>query len=347
MLSRRLKDVEPSIGKYIDVALEGARRATQLTQRLLAFSRRQALSPKAMDPNRLVFGMSELLRGTLGRDIMLEAVTGGSVWQIFVDPGQLENAILNVALNARDAMPTGGRLTIETQNAYLDDRYAAAHLGTLAGQYVLISITDTGSGIPQDIINKVYDPFFTTKVVGKGTGLGLSQVYGFVKQSGGHIKIYSEPSKGTSVKIYLPRHTQAEAADETDTTPNGPPCEGQQELVLVVDDEPAVRELAVDALKELGYRTMEAMDGIAALKLLEQDFEIDLLLTDIVMPELNGRMLVDQARQKRPDLKVLYMTGFTRNAVVHNGVLDAGVHLIGKPFTIEELADKVRLVLDS
>ncbi|MEI9904439.1 MAG: ATP-binding protein [Asticcacaulis sp.] len=270
-----------------------------------------------------------------------------ALWRVHADPNQLENVILNLSVNARDAMPDGGRLTIETQNAHVDERYAAAHLGVSTGQYVLIAISDTGSGMTQEVIAKAFDPFFTTKDVGKGTGLGLSQVYGFVKQSGGHVKIYSEPGHGTSVKIYLPR-SLAPASDElpnTDTV-DLPLGEGQ-EVVLVVDDEPAVRQFSLDALQELGYRVLEADGAATALRVLEAHPEIDLLFTDIVMPDVNGRKLADAAREKRPGLRVLYTTGYTRNAVVHNGVLDPGVELIGKPYSLEQLAAKVRQVLDS
>jgi signal transduction histidine kinase len=346
LLMRRLKDVEPSARKYIESAQEGAHRAAQLTQRLLAFSRQQALTPKTLDVNKLVQGMSELLRGTLGRDITLEVVVGGGLWQVHADESQLENAILNIALNARDAMPDGGRLTIETQNAHLDERYAAANLGTSPGQYLMISVTDTGAGMPPHVAAKAFDPFFTTKEQGKGTGLGLSQVYGFVKQSGGHIKIYSEPGRGTSIKIYLPRHHAPGGQPAEFQQATGLPMEGHQELVLVVDDEDVVRSIAADGLRELGYRVLEAPDARTALALLEEYPDVDLLFTDIVMPEVNGRKLAEQALRKRPGLKVLFTSGYTRNAIVHNGVVDADVHLIGKPSTLDELAEKVRDVLD-
>ena len=346
LVKRRLKDIEPSTRKYIDSAQEGAHRAAQLTQRLLAFSRQQALTPKTVDVNKLVQGMSELLRGTLGRDITLEAVAGGGLWQVHADESQLENAILNIALNARDAMPDGGRLTIETQNAHLDERYAAANLGTPPGQYLMISVTDTGAGMSADVAAKAFDPFFTTKATGKGTGLGLSQVYGFVKQSGGHIKIYSEPGRGTSVKIYLPRHHAPGGLTPEFQQASGLPMEGHQELVLVVDDEDAVRSIAADGLRELGYRVLEAPDAPTALALLEEYPSVDLLFTDIVMPEVNGRKLAEQALRKRPGLKVLFTSGYTRNAIVNNGVVDADVHLIGKPCSLDELAEKVRDVLD-
>jgi CheY-like chemotaxis protein len=255
--------------------------------------------------------------------------------------------ILNLAVNARDAMQDGGRLTIETQNAHLDARYAAAHIGIAAGQYVLIAVTDTGSGMPEEVIAKAFDPFFTTKAVGKGTGLGLSQVYGFVKQSGGHVKIYSEPGQGSTVKIYLPRQVAGAQEDAVDTISSALLLGEHREVVLVVEDEPAVRELSVEVLTELGYRVLEADGAAAALRLIDAHPDIALLFTDVVMPEMNGRKLADEALRRRPNLKLLFTTGYTRNAVVHNGVLDAGVELIGKPFTIEELATKVRAVLDA
>ncbi len=347
LLGRRLDADDARARRYVDAATDGARRAALLTQRLLAFSRQQPLKPEAVDVNALVTGMSDLIRGSLGSDVRFESVLAAGGWRTHADPNQLENVILNLAVNARDAMPDGGRLTIETQNAHFDARYAAANLGVPAGQYVLIAVSDTGSGMPADVIAKAFDPFFTTKAVGKGTGLGLSQVYGFVKQTGGHVKIYSEPGEGTVVKVYLPRLLGS--ADEVPVE-NGPgelPTGDRQEVILVVEDEPAVRQFSIDALTELGYPVIEADCAATALRLLEAHPEIVLMFTDVVMPDTNGRKLADQALQRRPDLKVLFTTGYTRNAVVHNGVLDAGVHLIGKPFTIEELAAKVRDVLDT
>ncbi len=347
LLARRIDSADSRAQRLVDAAIEGAKRAALLTQRLLAFSRQHPLRPETLDINKLVSGMSDLLRHSLGADVQLEAVLAGGLWRAHVDPNQLENVILNLAVNARDAMPEGGRLTIETQNARLDARYVSAHLGIAAGQYVMIAVTDTGMGMPEEVMAKAFDPFFTTKAVGKGTGLGLSQVYGFVKQSGGHVKIYSEPGQGTSVKIYLPRQTarqqESDAADASQDLPRG----AQREVVLVVEDEPAVRELSVEVLSELGYRVLEADAAAPALRLIDAHPDIALLFTDIVMPEVNGRKLADEACRRRPDLKVLFTTGYTRNAVVHNGVLDAGVALIGKPYTIEELAMKVRAVLDT
>ncbi len=347
LLSRRISEEDARARRYADAAMEGAKRAASLTQRLLAFSRQQPLQPESIDPNRLVAGMSDLLRHSIGADIRLETVLTAGPWRIHVDPNQLESVILNLAVNARDAMPGGGRLTIETQNTHLDARYVAAEMGVPAGQYVMIAITDTGSGMSADVIAKAFDPFFTTKEIGKGTGLGLSQVYGFVKQSGGHVKIYSEAGQGTTVKIYLPRDLEGEAAataaDETAGILSGE----KREIILVVDDEPAVRQFSVDALIELGYSVLEAESAAVALKLIESHPEIALLFTDIVMPDTNGRQLADAAQVIRPGLKVLYTTGYTRNAVVHNGVVDAGVELIGKPFTIDELAARVRACLDA
>ncbi|WP_375427901.1 PAS domain S-box protein [uncultured Sphingomonas sp.] len=347
LLGRRLGSDDARARRYVDAATDGARRAALLTQRLLAFSRQQPLRPEAVDMGRLVTGMSDLIRGSIGGDIRFETVVTGGGWRTYADPNQLENVLLNLAVNARDAMPDGGRLTIETQNAHLDDRYAAAHPGVPAGQYVLVAVTDTGSGMPEDVIAKAFDPFFTTKAVGKGTGLGLSQAYGFVKQSGGHLKIYSEPGQGTTVKVYLPRLVGAEHdAAAAEAAPDLPLGE-REELVLVVEDEPAVWRFSVDALGELGYRVIEADGAAAALRLLDAHPEIALMFTDVVMPDVNGAKLADEARRRRPDLRVLFTTGYTRNAVVHNGVLDPGVELIGKPFTIEELAAKVREVLDT
>jgi CheY-like chemotaxis protein len=256
-----------------------------------------------------------------------------------------ETAILNLAVNARDAMGEGGRLTIETANAHLDDAYAAQHIGVPAGQYVLIAVTDTGSGMSAETVDRAFDPFFTTKAAGRGTGLGLSQVHGFVKQSLGHVKIYSEIGSGTTVKLYLPRFRgPEEPAIEVKlekTLQIGRP----EEVVLVVEDEEQVRHLSVEALRELGYTVLQAPNAVTALRVLDEQSDVTLLFTDIVMPDINGRKLADEAVRRRPGLKVLYTTGYTNNAIIHNGVLDAGVHLITKPFTLEQLAAKVRDVL--
>jgi PAS domain S-box-containing protein len=346
LLKRRLGEGDPRATRYVDAGMEGARRAATLTQRLLAFSRQQPLKPEPIDANKLVAGMSDILHHSLGGDVQLETVLAGGLWRTHADPNQLENVILNLAINARDAMQGGGRLTIETANCHLDTRYAAAHLGVPAGQYVMVAVSDTCSGMPPEVIAKAFDPFFTTKGVGKGTGLGLSQVYGYVKQSGGHVKIYSEPGQGSTIKVYLPRllgdYPEIDSIETGADLPRGE----DRELILVVEDEPAVRQLSMDTLTELGYRVLEADGAAAALRLLEAHPEIAMMFTDVVMPEVNGARLAEQARLQRPDLKILFTTGYTRNAVVHNGVLDPGVELIGKPFTIEELAAKVRSVLD-
>jgi len=327
-------------------AMAGAQRAASLTQRLLAFSRRQPLNPRPVDPNALVGSMSDLLHRTLGETISVETVRGAGVWRIEVDPTGLEAAILNLAVNARDAMPEGGRLTIETANAYLDEAYIRTHSEVTAGQYVVLSISDTGMGMDEATIAQAFEPFFTTKPVGQGTGLGLSQVYGFVKQSGGHLKIYSEPGDGTTIKIYLPRFDSAELED-VDTAPQVAPEGSSAETILVVEDDADVRVQSVEALGELGYRVLQAADGAAALRLLRREAHVDLLFTDVVLPGgLTGAQVAAEAREIQPGLKVLFTTGYARNAIVHNGRLDPGVQLITKPYSFADLAAKVRDVLD-
>ena len=345
LLQRRLERGDTDVGRYIEGAMEGARRAAALTSRLLAFSRLQQLAPEQVDANKLVQGMTDLLTRTLGEAIKVETVLGAGLWRTFADVNQLESALLNLAVNARDAMPDGGRLTIETANAHIDEAYAREN-ELSPGQYVLIAVTDTGVGMTPDVIAKAFDPFFTTKAVGKGTGLGLSQVFGFIRQSGGHVKIYSEVGQGTSVKVYLPRnYSEAALAERRDAMQVAAP--GAGEVVLVVEDEERVRAFSVDTLRELGYSVIETRSPAEALHTLQSGIEVALLFTDVVMPEMNGRQLVDQALKVRPDLKVLYTTGYTRNAIVHNGVLDKGANLLVKPFTIDQLAAKVRHVLDS
>jgi signal transduction histidine kinase/CheY-like chemotaxis protein len=348
MAKRRLAKGElDRAEKAIDNAAEGARRAAVLTARLLAFSRQQPLEPQPLDANKLVSAMSELLRRAIGEHIRVETVLAGGLWLAFADGAQLENAIVNLAVNARDAMPDGGRLTIETANTDLDDRYAASHAEVTPGQYVLVSLTDTGTGMPPEVAERAFDPFYTTKGVGKGTGLGLSQVFGYVKQSGGHVKIYSEVGQGTTIKIYLPRHRGGAVPADVqriggDMMPAGDPGL----VVLVVEDEQQVRHMSVDALRELGYTVVQAGDAGQALEQIAAQPRIDLLFTDIMMPEMNGRQLADKARELRPGIRVLFTTGYTRNAVVHNGMLDAGVAFLPKPFTMAQLATKVRAVLD-
>ncbi|WP_313809000.1 CHASE3 domain-containing protein [Sphingobium sp.] len=346
---RRLTpDIDPRIARCIDNATDGAQRAAQLTARLLAFSRQQPLDPQPTDVNKLVGGMSELLRRTIGESIRVETVLAGGLWRASIDASQLEAAIINLCVNSRDAMPTGGRLTIETANAHLDDAYVAAQGDVAAGQYVMVSVTDSGTGMPPDVVERAFDPFFTTKGVGKGTGLGLSQVFGFIKQSRGHVKIYSEPGEGTVIKIYLPRHYGPEAvAGAVLTAPTDLPRAKAEEIILVVEDEERVRHMSVDSLRELGYTIVQASDGEQALEMLTIQPRIDMLFTDIVMPGINGRMLADRARESHPGLKVLYTTGYTRNAIVHNGMLDPGVSFLAKPFTLDQLAAKIRQVLDA
>jgi signal transduction histidine kinase len=346
-LAKRRIDKDPRKAEAsIDNAMQGAERAAQLTSRLLAFSRQQPLAPQALDANKLVSGMSELLRRTIGETIRFETVLAGGLWPAFIDAGQLESALVNLCVNGRDAMPEGGRLTVETANAHLDEAYAGAHGEVAAGQYVMVSVTDTGRGMPAEVVERAFDPFYTTKEVGKGTGLGLSQVYGFVKQSGGHVKIYSEPGVGTTVKLYLPRHFGAAAAAGVAAPAGELPRANEGEVVLVVEDEERVRLLSVDSLRELGYAVVQAALPSEALRLIDSEARIDLLFTDVVMPEMNGRQLAEQATGRRPGLKVLYTTGYTRNSIVHNGVLDHDVHFLAKPFTIAQLAGKVRQALD-
>ncbi len=347
MMQRRIAQGDMNIGKYLDSAIAGADRAAALTARLLAFSRQHPLDPEPVDCNSLVTGMSDLLRRTLPESIQIETVLAAGLWKALADPSQLENAVVNLAVNARDAMPDGGKLTIETGNVRLDEAYVSKHQDVTAGDYVLLGITDTGTGMPPEVQAKALDPFFTTKPVGQGSGLGLSQVYGFAKQSGGHLSIYSEPGHGTSVKIYLPR-----AASDADV-PGKPEISEKvmpstrNETILVVEDEGSVRQLTVAMLQDLGYRVVSAADGVQALSLLDDHPDIALIFTDIVMPHMNGRQLAEKALAIKPSLKVLYTTGYTRNAIVHNGVLDPDVTVVMKPFTLERLSIKLRELLDT
>jgi two-component system NtrC family sensor kinase len=326
-------------------AHQAAERAAELTKRLLAFSRSQPLEPHPIDANRLVAGMSDLLDRTLGETVAVETVRSAGLWLTEADAPQLEAAILNLAINARDAMPDGGKVTIETGNAFLDEFYCQSVEGAKPGQYVMISVTDTGSGMPQDVIDKAFDPFFTTKPAGAGTGLGLSQVYGFIRQSGGHVRIYSEIGEGSTVKIYLPRSFARNKPFATGKAADDAP-EGKQEIVLVVEDDPDVRAYVVETLSALNYSVREAANAEAALRILDDSGTVDLLLTDVVMPGMNGRALAEAAKLRRPGLKVLYMTGYSRNAIVHQGRLDAGVSLMQKPFSQNVLAMRVRTMLE-
>ncbi|WP_101750251.1 hybrid sensor histidine kinase/response regulator [Novosphingobium sp. Chol11] len=347
LLQRGLNDNE-RMRRAADNAMAGAERAAMLTQRLLAFSRRQPLAPERVDPNRLVSRMSDLLNRTLGERIEVETIQAARAWPIEVDLNQMENALLNLAVNARDAMPDGGKLTIEVANTHIDDHYAAQEDDVQPGQYVLICLSDTGEGMDAETLSHAIEPFFTTKEVGRGTGLGLSMVYGFIKQSGGHIRVYSEVGEGTSVKIYLPRyHGLVPANDQLEEVPR-PAVSGGDETVLVCEDDEKVRAYAVEVLNELGYHVIEAGNGPAALEALEQPGEhIDLLFTDVVLPGgMTGADVAREAAARRPDIKILFATGYARNAIFHHGRLDPGVELLTKPFTYADLAGKVREVLD-
>jgi CheY-like chemotaxis protein len=302
------------------------------------------------DLNRLVAGMSELLRRTIGEHIIMETVLAGGLWPVNADAHEIERVLLNLAVNARDAMPDGGRLTIETNNTHLDDDYIAEHDDVVAGQYVMICVTDTGTGMTPNVLAKAFDPFFSTKGVGKGTGLGLSQLYGFAKQSAGHAKIYSEVGHGTSVKLYLPRWLGAErpavpsplVSTRSDSLPRG----NAREVILVVEDEERVNMVAVEALRDLGYTVRHAANGEEALAVVATQPGLTLLFTDIVMPGMTGRELADRITDHHPEVKVLYTTGYTRNAVIHGGVIDPGVAFLPKPFTIDQLARKIRATID-
>jgi PAS domain S-box-containing protein len=334
----RVGDIE----RYAAMAKTSANRAAALTHRLLAFARRQPLDPKPVNVNQLVASMEELLRRTIGEQISLEIVAAGGLWATFCDPHQLESALLNLAINARDAMPEGGRLTIETANAHLDARYTAGVRDVTPGQYVALAVSDTGVGMPAAVRERAFDPFFTTKPIGQGTGLGLSMVYGFARQSEGHARIYSEPGQGTTVKLYLPRY--GGAAAETVDAPAAETAQGARsgETVLVVEDETSVRELVVDVLNDLGYRALEAVDGPSSLQILRSSARIDLLVTDVGLPGMNGRQVADIAREHRPDLKVLFITGYAENAAMANGFLAPGMEMVTKPFAVEALASRIR-----
>jgi CheY-like chemotaxis protein len=324
------------------MAKASANRAAALIHRLLAFARRQPLDPKPVNVNQLVTSMEELLRRTIGEQIQLEIVTGGGLWGTFCDPHQLESALLNLAINARDAMPNGGRLTIEATNAHLD-RYYATEMGDLTpGQYVALSVSDTGVGMPATVKARAFDPFFTTKPIGQGTGLGLSMVYGFARQSEGHAHIYSEPGHGTTVKLYLPRYGGALEETGVATSESAALQAQAGETVLVVEDEASVRELVVDVLSDLGYRALEAIDGPSGLQILRSVARIDLLVTDVGLPGMNGRQVADAAREHRPGLKVLFITGYAENAAMANGFLAPGMEMITKPFAVDALAVRIR-----
>jgi CheY-like chemotaxis protein len=332
-----------AVTKLID---EAAERGANLTKHLLAFARKQPLKPLEIDVNVLVLETAKLLQPTLGEHIEISPLLAEDAWTAMVDPNQLTTALLNLAINARDAMPDGGKLALETSNVFLDENYANLHSEVAPGHYVMVAVSDTGVGIPTAMLDRVFEPFFTTKEVGRGTGLGLSMVFGFVKQSGGHVKIYSEEGHGTSVKIYLPRatglhQTAAEAQVAADV-------QGGNETVLVVEDDALVRRYVITQIESLGYTTLEAANASDALRIIDDILTIDLLFTDVIMPgAMNGRQLVDEALERRPELKTLYTSGYTENAIVHHGRLDSGVLLLAKPYRKSELAKMLRLALAS
>jgi PAS domain S-box-containing protein len=347
LLEKRLGEGRLSgVDRYIEVAQSSTRRAAALTQRLLAFSRRQTLDPKPTDINRLIAGMEELIRRSVGPQIALEVVGAGGLWLTKVDPSQLENALLNLTINARDAMPDGGRITIETANKWLDQR-AAGDRDLPPGQYVSLCVTDTGTGMSPGVIERAFDPFFTTKPLGQGTGLGLSMIHGFARQSGGQVRIYSEVGSGTTMCLYFPRFVgELESVEAPDACAGAE--DGHGETVLVIDDEEGIRVLVADVLEEAGYRVLTAPDGPAGLKVLQTDVRIDLLITDVGLPGgVNGRQVADAARITRPELKVLFITGYAENAVVGNGHLDAGMQVITKPFAMSALGARVREIIES
>lgn len=330
------------LDRYLNGAQGALKRAAGLTQRLLAFSRRQTLDPKPTDLNRLVAGMQDLIGRSVGPAVQVETAGAGGLWTTYVDQSQLESALLNLCINARDAMPDGGKLTIETGNRWLDDR-AARERGLSPGQYVSLCVSDTGTGMPQDVIDRAFDPFYTTKPIGQGTGLGLSMVYGFAGQSNGAARIYSEVGKGTMVCLCLPRHRGEALTAEDVPEAVELPMSTANETILVVDDEPLVRMVAVEILEELGYRVLEAEDGPAELKVLRTSGQIDLLVTDVGLPNgMNGRQVADAARAERPGLQVLFITGYAENAVLNHGHLDQGMHVMTKPFVAETFGRRVK-----
>lgn len=336
----RLNEVD----RYVSAAQDAVNRATSLTHRLLAFSRRQTLDPVATDANRLVSGMEELIRRTVGPAIMVETALASDLWPTLCDVSQLENAVLNLSINARDAMPEGGKLIVKTTNVMMDERAAQKH-DVAPGQYVAIFVIDTGTGMAPEVIARAFDPFFTTKPIGRGTGLGLSMIYGFARQSNGLVSIDSEPGRGTTIRLYLPRHEAGEAQDDVREDAAIPARAEVNETVLVVDDEPLIRMLITGVLEELDYKVIEAHDGPSGLKIIQSDARIDLLITDIGLPgSMNGRQMADVARKQRPGLRVLFVTGYADQAAIGPGGLERGMQIIGKPFDMKALAAKIRAI---
>jgi two-component system NtrC family sensor kinase len=347
---RRNNSSDDRVARSLDAIRQAAMRAATLVQRLLTFSRQHPQEVKTVDINRLVGDMSELLHRSIGETVAVETVLASGLWKTAIDPNQLENAILNLTVNARDSMPNGGRLTIETSNAYLDEAYVKQSGADIdPGQFVLVAVSDTGEGMPAEVREKAFDPFFTTKAAGAGSGLGLSMVYGFVKQSSGHIQIYSEIGQGTAIKMYFPRLTDATAypAWETLPAPAMPPKSEHHECILLVEDDEDVSRFVIDALTDIGYRVLHAPTAAGALEFLRNTSDVALLFTDVVLPGgMNGRELANEAHKMRPKLPVLFATGYTRNAIIHHGRLDNNVDLLTKPFTTETLARKVRQVIE-
>ena len=343
MQQGRFNDVD----RYMGAAQGAAKRAAALTHRLLAFSRRQTLDPKPTDVDRLVRGMQELIQRSVGPGIPVEVVGVSGLWPALVDPSQLENALLNLCINARDAMPDGGRITVETHNKWIDER-ASSKLDMPEGQYLSLCVTDTGTGMSREVIAHAFEPFFTTKPIGEGTGLGLSMIYGFAQQSGGQVRIYSEIGEGSTVCIYLPRHYGEVGAETVAIKIDARPHSEQSATVLIVDDEPTVRMLVNDILEELGYLAIEAGDSAAGLKILQSDVSINLLVTDVGLPGgMNGRQMADAGRVKRPDLKVLFITGYAENAFLGNGHLAPGMAVLTKPFAMDTMTDRIRSMIEA
>jgi CheY-like chemotaxis protein len=330
------------VERYATLAANSANRAAALTHRLLAFARRQPLDPKPVNVNHLVLSIEELLRRTIGESIELKIEAEGGAWATFCDPHQLESALLNLVINSRDAMPKGGQLTIETANSELDNFYAAEQRDVAPGQYMCLSVSDTGVGMSSAVRERAFDPFFTTKPIGQGTGLGLSMVYGFARQSEGHVRIYSEINAGTTVKLYLPRYRGAVEETSAATSEEAAAKAHDGETVLVIEDEDSVRELVTEVLNDLGYRALQARDGPSGLKILQSPERIDLLVSDIGLPGMNGRQVADVAREQRPGLKVLFITGYAENAAMAHGFLEPGMEMVTKPFAVDALAARIR-----
>jgi PAS domain S-box-containing protein len=347
LLNLRREPLGQDARQIVQTMRHAAEHGAELTRRLLAFSRKQALLPRLTEINRLVSDMSELLRRTLGETVSIETVMAGGLWPVFVDPNQVESALLNLAVNARDAMPEGGRLTIETNNDYLDEDYARLHGDVAAGPYVFIAVSDTGTGMTTEQSERAFEPFYTTKEVGRGTGLGLSQVYGFVRQSGGHVELYSEVGRGTTVRLYLPRaETHPKSTSAEPATSAGPLPHGT-ETILVVDDDEDVRHYSANATRHLGYQVLEADDGASAIDVLKTRADVRLLFTDVGLPGMSGWELADRARDSRPDLKFVFTSGYARSAIANLGLMDSGVLFLPKPFRIDNLAHLLRSALDA